>query len=131
MDDPEAYVDENSTLAPVSLYAELKVKFENYMLNVIEKSDGFSPTSLRFSTVYGLSPRMRFDLTVNQFTHELLLGNELIVYDPDTWRPYFHTEDFAEVVFQILNLKNELIDKQVFNVGDDKNNFCSMTWYRQ
>ena len=48
-------MDENSTLAPVSLYAELKVKFENYMLNEIEKSDEFSPTSLRFSTVYGFS----------------------------------------------------------------------------
>ena len=62
MDNPEAYVDEKSNLAPVSLYAELKVKFEKYMLYKIEKDEIFSPTSLRFSTVYGLSPRMRFDL---------------------------------------------------------------------
>ena len=55
MDNPEAYVDEKSNLAPVSLYAELKVKFEKYMLYKIEKDEKFSPTSLRFSTVYGLS----------------------------------------------------------------------------
>ena len=79
MDDPEAYVDENSKLAPVSLYAELKVKFEQYMLNEIEKNNNFSPTSLRFSTVYGLSPRMRFDLTVNEFTKDLALGKELLL----------------------------------------------------
>ena len=52
MKDPKAFVDENSKLAPVSLYAELKVKFENYLLKEMKRSDGFSPTSLRFSTVY-------------------------------------------------------------------------------
>ena len=114
--------DENHILNPLSIYAKTKVDVENFILDNENKFD-FSPVILRFATAFGLSDRMRFDLTVNQFTHELLLGNELIVYDPDTWRPYFHTEDFAEVVFQILNLKNELIDKQVFNVGDDKNNF--------
>ena len=77
MDDPEAYVDENSKLSPVSLYAELKVKFEQYMLNEIDKKDDFSPTSLRFSTVYGLSSRMRFDLTVNEFTKDLALEKNL------------------------------------------------------
>ena len=79
MDDPETYVDENSNLAPVSLYAELKVKFEKYMLSEMKKIDEFSPTSLRFSTVYGLSPRMRFDLTVNEFTKDLALGKELLI----------------------------------------------------
>ena len=67
MRDKSAFVDEASELAPVSLYAELKVKVENYILNQINKTDKFSPTCLRFSTVYGLSPRMRFDLTVNEF----------------------------------------------------------------
>ena len=87
MDDPEAYVDENSKLAPVSLYAELKVKFEKYMLSEMKKLDEFSPTILRFSTVYGLSPRMRFDLTVNEFTKDLALGKELMVFGEHFWRP--------------------------------------------
>ena len=52
---------------------------------------------------------------------EIRLGNELIVYDPDTWRPYFHTEDFAKVVLKILNLENDKVNKQVFNVGSNEN----------
>ena len=80
MSDQDGYLDENSTLAPVSLYAELKVKFEKLMLEEMEKTPAFCPTSLRFATVYGISPRMRFDLTVNEFTKELACGKELLVY---------------------------------------------------
>ena len=123
MDDPEAYVDENSTLAPVSLYAELKVKFENYMLNEIKKSDRFSPTSLRFSTVYGLSPRMRFDLTVNEFTKDLALGKELIIFGEQFWRPYCHVKDFSNAFITILKAPIEKVAYNVFNVGDTKENY--------
>ena len=113
--------DENFDLNPLSIYAKTKVSVENFILDAQNKFN-FSPVILRFATAFGLSDRMRFDLTVNQFTHELLIGNELVVYDADTWRPYFHTEDFAEIIFKILNLENKKIDKQVFNVGDDDNN---------
>ena len=65
---------------------------------------------------------MRFDLTVNQFTHELTVGNELEVYDPETWRPYCHVDDFSEIIFKIMQQKDELIKNQVFNVGSDENN---------
>ena len=123
MDDPEAYVDENSTLAPVSLYAELKVKFENYMLNEIERSDEFSPTSLRFSTVYGFSPRMRFDLTVNEFTKDLALGKELIIFGEQFWRPYCHVKDFSNAFITILKAPKEKVAYNVFNVGDTKENY--------
>ncbi|MDA7704753.1 NAD(P)-dependent oxidoreductase [Candidatus Pelagibacter sp.] len=123
MDDPEAYVDENSTLAPVSLYAELKVKFENYMLTEIKKNDEFSPTSLRFSTVYGLSPRMRFDLTVNEFTKDLALGKELIIFGEQFWRPYCHVKDFSNAFITILKAPIEKVAYNVFNVGDTKENY--------
>ena len=123
MDDPEAYVDENSKLAPVSLYAELKVKFEKYMLGEMKKLDGFSPTSLRFSTVYGLSPRMRFDLTVNEFTKNLALGKELIIFGEQFWRPYCHVKDFSNAFITVLNSPNEKVAYNVFNVGDTKENY--------
>ncbi len=123
MDDPEAYVDENSKLAPVSLYAELKVKFEQYMLNEIEKNNNFSPTSLRFSTVYGLSPRMRFDLTVNEFTKDLALGKELVVFGEQFWRPYCHVKDFSNAFITVLNSPKEKVAYNVFNVGDTKENY--------
>jgi len=123
MDDPEAYVDENSKLAPVSLYAELKVKFEKYMLSEMKKIDGFFPTSLRFSTVYGLSPRMRFDLTVNEFTKDLVLGKELIIFGEQFWRPYCHVKDFSNAFITVLDSPNEKVAYKVFNVGDTKENY--------
>jgi len=72
MKNPEVYVDENSELAPVSLYAETKVAVENFLISQA-KSNICKPTCLRFATVYGLSLRPRFDLTVNEFTKELAL----------------------------------------------------------
>jgi len=122
-DDSEAYLDENSKLAPVSLYAELKVKFEKYMLNEMNKVDGFSVTSLRFSTVYGLSPRMRFDLTVNEFTKDLALGKELIVFGEQFWRPYCHVKDFSNAFIAILDAPKNKVSNQVFNVGDTNENY--------
>ena len=123
MNDPEAYVDENSKLAPVSLYAELKVKFEKYMLSEMKKIDGFSPTSLRFSTVYGLSRRMRFDLTVNEFTKDLALGKELVIFGEQFWRPYCHVKDFSNAFVTVLNSSNEKVAYNVFNVGDTNENY--------
>ena len=123
MNDPDAYVNENSKLAPVSLYAELKVKFENYMLTKPKKNENFSPTSLRFSTVYGLSPRMRFDLTVNEFTKDLTLGKELTVFGEQFWRPYCHVKDFSNAFITVLNSPKEKVAYNVFNVGDTKENY--------
>ena len=123
MDDPEAYVDENSKLAPVSLYAELKVKFEKYMLSEMKKLDEFSPTILRFSTVYGLSPRMRFDLTVNEFTKDLALGKELMVFGEQFWRPYCHVKDFSNAFLTVLKSPTKKVAYNVFNVGDTKENY--------
>jgi len=123
MDDPEAYVNEDSKLAPVSLYAELKVKFEKYMLNGMKKLDSFCPTSLRFSTVYGLSTRMRFDLTINEFTKDLALGKELLIFGEQFWRPYCHVKDFSKAFITVLNSPFEKVAYNVFNVGDTKENY--------
>ena len=68
--------DEEHELSPLSLYAKSKVNIERYILSFNKKSS-MRPTILRFATAFGLSPRMRFDLTVNQFTKELKLNNKL------------------------------------------------------
>lgn len=122
MADPGAYVDENSPLAPVSLYAELKVKFENFMLGE-KRRRKFCPTSLRFATVYGLSHRMRFDLTVNEFTKELAMRRELVVYGEQFWRPYCHVADFSRAILAVLRAPTKKVAYQVFNVGDTQENF--------
>jgi len=123
MDNPEKFVDEDSPLAPISLYAELKVKFENYMLNEIQKLDNFHPTSLRFSTVYGISPRMRFDLTVNEFTKDLALNKELVIFGEKFWRPYCHVKDFSNAFITVLKAPVKKIAYNVFNVGNTSENY--------
>jgi nucleoside-diphosphate-sugar epimerase len=119
------YVDETSPLNPVSLYAELKVGFEKYLLG-LNQSD-FAPTCLRFATAYGLSGRPRFDLTVNEFTRELLLGRELEVYGEQFWRPYCHVFDLAQACLMTLEAERPAIDYQAINVGDTSENYQKKT----
>jgi len=122
MDDPESFVDENSRLAPVSLYAETKVEVENHLLQQ-PRERTCKPTSLRFSTVYGLSPRPRFDLTVNEFAKELAMGRELVVFGEQFWRPYCHVVDLCRSVIAVLEAPEETVAFDVFNVGDTSENY--------
>jgi nucleoside-diphosphate-sugar epimerase len=112
--------DEDTRLNPVSDYARAKVAVEAELLGR-QKSQS-AVTLLRFATAFGVAPRMRFDLTVNEFAKDLTLDRNLDVYDPDTWRPYCHVDDLAEVVFRVLDMGRSL-DGEVFNVGDNRNNF--------
>ncbi len=123
MKNSDSYVNEESPLAPVSLYAELKVQFEKYMLEKMNYINSIAPTALRFSTVYGLSNRMRFDLTVNEFTKELALGRELVVFGEQFWRPYCHVRDFARAFLTIIESDIDLISGEVFNVGETTENY--------
>lgn len=122
MDDPGAYVNEESTLAPVSIYAETKVATEQYLLSQ-PKTNTCKPTCLRFSTVYGLSLRPRFDLTVNEFTKELALGRELVVFGEQFWRPYCHVYDLARSVIKVIESEEDAVAFDVFNVGDTAENY--------
>ncbi len=122
MADPTKYITEESELAPVSLYAETKVATEKYLLNQ-DKNNICKPTCLRFSTVYGLSPRMRFDLTVNEFTKELALGRKLVIFGEQFWRPYCHVVDLARSVITVLKADEDKVAFNVFNVGDTNENY--------
>ena len=122
MADPDSYVNESSELRPVSLYAELKVKFENFILQ--EKKDAkICATALRFSTVYGFSPRIRFDLTVNEFTRNVCLKGEQEIWGPQFNRPYCHVDDLARAVVVVLEAPEEKVRANVFNVGDTAENY--------
>lgn len=118
----DSFLTEDSPLKPVSLYAELKVKFEKYLLES-PINGNFSPTALRFSTVYGLSPRMRFDLTVNEFIREVMWKNKLEIFGEQFWRPYCHVEDLAGSCLKVLESPVEKVRRNVFNVGDSGQNF--------
>ncbi len=112
---------EESELNPKSLYAETKIAVENYLIENVEMFD-FAPIILRISTAFGLSRRMRFDLTVSEFTRELTIGNELLVYDENTWRPYCHVRDISEAIVGVLQSSAEKVRGKVYNVGSDENN---------
>jgi nucleoside-diphosphate-sugar epimerase len=118
----DGFVNEESTLSPVSIYAELKVKFERYLLECKTRKD-FIPTALRFATVYGLSHRIRFDLTVNEFTREVALGKQLDIYGEQFWRPYCHVEDLARGCILTMESPREKVRNNVFGVGDTAENY--------
>lgn len=122
MKDADQYVDEESELSPVSLYAETKVAVELALLKS-HLGNGWSPTPLRFATVYGVSPRMRFDLTVNEFTMEMLTHKHLKVFGEQFWRPYVHVRDAARGIAMVLQSPAEKVRGRVFNVGATDQNF--------
>jgi nucleoside-diphosphate-sugar epimerase len=120
MADPNVPITEDGELRPVSLYAEQKVGMEQLILGGV---DGVTPTCLRFATVYGVGRRMRFDLTVNEFTRELWADRDLEVFGEQFWRPYIHVRDAARAVRTVLQAPTEKIAGKVFNAGRSGENY--------
>ena len=114
--------DEDFELKPLSLYAKAKVATEQYITSLKGKVD-YTPTVLRFATAFGLSNRMRFDLTVSEFTREMALDHELLVYDANTWRPYCHVRDFGRLIDIVFQAPKENVAFEIFNAGGEVNNF--------
>ena len=108
-DDGDVVMNESSPLRPLSLYAKTKVEVERAMLAAPDA--GPATTILRFATVYGVSPRMRFDLTVNDFTREVALGEELHVFGEQFWRPYCHVEDLARACGAVIDAREDCVRK--------------------
>ena len=122
MSDASKYVDEESELQPVSLYAETKVAVENVLLSSGRHGD-WCPTPLRFATIFGVSSRMRFDLTVNEFTMEMMTKKHLKVYGEQFWRRYVHVRVAARAKQLVLSSAAEKVAGRVFNVGSTDQNF--------
>ena len=122
MKDANHFVDEESELSPVSLYAETKVAVEKTLL-AGGQGQAWSPTPLRFATIFGVSPRMRFDLTVNEFTMEMLVKKRLVVFGEQFWRPYVHVRDAARAIKLVLESPIGKVGGRVFNVGATDQNF--------
>jgi nucleoside-diphosphate-sugar epimerase len=121
MEDPTIPITEEGKLAPVSLYAEQKVGMEQALLQ--GASGDLSPTCLRFATVYGVAPRMRFDLTVNEFTRDLWADRDLEVFGEQFWRPYVHVRDAGRGVATVLAADEVVVRGEVFNVGRSGENY--------
>jgi nucleoside-diphosphate-sugar epimerase len=117
----EELVDENSELNPVSLYAQTKVDSEKALLAAA--SAQFHPTILRFSTIFGLSPRPRFDLVVNVLTAKAMQEGIVTIFNGEQWRPFLHVSDAAESIVRVLESPVSMVSGQVYNVGDDRLNY--------
>lgn len=108
---------EDSPLNALSLYAETKIDAEKKLLEL--SGDKFSVTILRLATIFGLSPRMRFNLLINEMVREAYVKKRLLLYKEEAWRPYAHTEDAAEALITVLNANAENIEGEIFNVGTE------------
>lgn len=115
----EEEADENYPLNPLSLYAETKVKAEKIIRKSLDKN--FSPIILRLATLFGISPKMRFNLLINECVREAYSNNKLNIYKPQAWRPYLHVKDAARAVLTVLEANKALVAGETFNVvGENK-----------
>lgn len=113
-------LDETSKLNPVSLYAKTKIDSETELLT--DNDGDFHPVILRFATVFGHSRRPRFDLVANFFTAQAYNDKTITVTGSKQWRPFIHVSDVAKAVVRTVEAPPKLVDKQIFNVGDDELN---------
>ena len=114
-------VPEPSRLFPVDFYGETKIYAEREIIKLMD--DNFNPTILRFSTVYGLSPRMRFDLVVNTLTKKAIKDKEIFIFGGEQWRPLVHVDDVVNSIILALEAPLSKIGNQIFNVGSNTENY--------
>jgi nucleoside-diphosphate-sugar epimerase len=115
------YLTEESDLNPVSLYAESKLMMEKMLSEMSD--DTFAPVLLRMGTLYGASPRMRFDLVINLLTAKAVVDKEITVFGGDQWRPFIHVDDAAEFYIECIEQPLDTVKGEIFNIGSEKENY--------
>jgi nucleoside-diphosphate-sugar epimerase len=113
-------LDECSQVNPVSHYGRTKLAAEEALSDMADGT--FLPTILRFSTIYGLSGRTRFDLVVNLFAAKAKIDGAITVMGGDQWRPFVHVDDAAEAIMRVIEAPLDAVGNEIFNVGSDEQN---------
>jgi len=109
-------MDEYAQVAPISLYARTKIDSEQILLEA--KSADFHPTILRLSTLFGLSPRPRFDLVVNLLTARAVRSGKITIFNGEQWRPFMHVYDAARAFVACLEANNlDMVSGEIYNAG--------------
>jgi len=119
-----ATVDENSQVQSLSLYSSTKVNSENFILNT--KNSSFEPCILRFATAHGLSPRMRFDLLLQEFLRDAILDKKIRIYGPNFWRPLAHVDDISNACIAAIKSPSDIISGEIYNVGHTRENYTKI-----
>jgi len=115
-------LDENASLAPLSVYARSKIEAEREISKMAD--DHFSPVFLRNSTAYGVSPMLRLDLMVNNLmAHAFTSGNLRITSDGSPWRPLIHAKDIARAFDAFLHAPRSQIHNKAVNIGANSENY--------
>ncbi len=117
-----APVTEESPLNPQSLYAETKIAAEQFLRNETNGA-ATTPILFRFATLFGVSPRTRFDLIVNQFVLEAITRRKLIIYQRGYARSFVHVRDVCDAVLLGLTAPLATVNREIFNVGGDTGNY--------
>ena len=117
-------VNEETIVNPLSLYAETKIMSEQYTLD--SKNDNFEPCVLRLATAFGISPRMRFDLLLQEFIRDAVIDKKISVYGPDYWRPLIHVDDISNACISTIKSTKESISGEIYNVGDNNQNYTKL-----
>jgi nucleoside-diphosphate-sugar epimerase len=118
----DAVLDESAEFHPVTAYAKSKVFVERDVSAMAD--DGFSPTFMRNATAYGMSPRIRFDVVVNNLTAwAYTTGQVRMKSDGTPWRPLVHIEDISRAVLAVLDSPREKVHNEAFNVGRNGENY--------
>ena len=114
-------VDESSALNPLTTYAKANLKAENGVRAIAD--DTFTVTIMRQATLFGVSPRMRFDLAINGMTQGAWQSRKLpLMRDGSQFRPMLHVADTADAMLTLLQAPAALINGETFNIGGDENN---------
>ena len=118
----ENWVNESSEANPVTPYGRSKVLVENDVTNLADQN--FSPVFLRNATAYGVSPRLRFDLVLNNLVAwAYTTGKVFLKSDGQSWRPIVHVEDISRAFISVTKAPRDLVHNQAFNVGSTTENY--------